>query len=148
MRHHFACARAERNGHAFARLAKERAFRRAVELLDPHARAVLDELDAGLLRGSGRVDGHPVSRLPDAGLHALWTLSWPAQADAGVDPVTLHAYYAAALPLPLLCAGTVGDWPLAVVDAAQAAAARPVLRAAAAAELLNLAQQAGPDLIP
>ena len=75
----------------------------------------------------------------------MWLLSWPAQRAAGIHAVTLRAYYGARFLHPHLQGSTVGDWPLNVFDAEQAAAELPTLRAIASADLHNLVFQLGGD---
>ncbi|MFC4908907.1 hypothetical protein [Actinomadura gamaensis] len=146
---HFADLRDGTHGdHARDRADKEELFRAAVELLDPHARRVLAEFDADLLRGTGEIAATGVRRSSDGGLHAAWTLGWPEQRAANLQPITLHAFYGAGFHHPHLRGGTVGDWPLNVFTADQAAAEVPTLRAIASADLHNLVFQRDFRIIP
>jgi hypothetical protein len=84
----------------------------------------------------------------DGGREAVWTLSWPEQRDAGVDPVTIDATYGRGFHHPHLRGATVGSWPLNVFDDEQARAEVPVLRAIAAADLHNLVFQRDFRIVP
>jgi hypothetical protein len=134
------------HGDARSRADKERLYTAAVPLLDPYARQALEEIDADLLLGTGEVSSTGVRRSGDGGLDAVWTLSWPAQQAAGIEPVLIRAYFGAGFAHPHLQSGTVGDWPLNVFDEAQAAAELPTLRAMAEADLHNLVFQVGGDV--
>lgn len=149
LRRHFADLRDSSHGeHAVTREEKEARFRATVPLLDPHARAVLDELDESLLLDTGRVEATGLVRTPDGGLAAAWSLTWPAQEQAGVDPIRLIATYGGGFHHPHLRGGTVGEWTLNVFTEEQAAAERPILRAIAEAELHNLVFRADYRIVP
>lgn len=149
LRRHFADLRDSSHGEdAVTREEKEARFRASVPLLDPHARAVLDELDESLLLGTGRVDTTGVVRTPDGGLAAVWSLGWPAQKQAGVDPIRLIATYGRGFHHPHLRGGTLGEWTLNVFTEEQAAAERPILGAIAEAELHNLVFRADYRIVP
>src|SRR5712691_8621295 len=69
-------------------------FRRAVDLLDPVVREVLDETNATFLDGSGQVDHRSVHVDGNGDAVARWELSWPEQRqadnvrpDGGVPPI-------------------------------------------------------------
>jgi hypothetical protein len=126
---------------------KERLFTAAVALLDPHARQLLEEINADLLLSTGEVTATGVRRRR-GGAEAIWALSWPEQRAAGISPVIIRAYYGAGAHHPHLQGGTVGDWPLNVFDGKQAAAELPVLRAVASADLHNLVFQRDYRIIP
>jgi len=143
---HFVDLRDGTHGGLSSRRDKERLFSAAVELLDPYANQALDEIDAYLLRGTGEVHATGIQRSRDGGIEAMWPLSWPAQEAARINPVVIRAYYGAGFLHPHLQGGTVGDWPLNVFDAEQAAAELPTLRAIATAELHNLVFQLGGDI--
>jgi len=144
---HFADLRDGTHGGAAERAGKERSFQAAVPLIDPFARQSLDEINAGLLGGTGEVGASGLQ--PGAeGPAAAWTLTWPEQQAASISPVTIRAYYGLSNSHPHLRGATVGDWPLNVFDARQAAAALPTLRAIASADLHNLVFQAGWRIIP
>ncbi|GAA0405735.1 hypothetical protein GCM10009530_67370 [Microbispora corallina] len=145
---HFADLRDHRHGAAESRADKERLFSEAVALLDPYARRVLSEMNTDLLLGSGEVEATGVRRSPDGGVAALWTLSWPEQRSAGVEPIVLNAFYGAGFHHPHLRGATVGDWPLNVFTDEQAAAELPTLRAIAAADLHNLVFQKDYRIVP
>ena len=118
---HFTDLRDRTHGGVSSRREKEELFGKAVPLIDPYARRALDEINQGLLLGTGEVTGTGVRPQAAGGIEAEWTLTWPLQQAAGIAPVTLRAHY-----------GTTGDWPLNVFDEAQAAAELPTLRAMAA----------------
>lgn len=130
------------------RLDRERRFMGSVVLLGPIVRAVLHELDHELLADTGSVEGGDVVRLPDQGLQARWTLSWPQGRAAGAAPVSILARFAADARHPELCGGTIGAWPLNDVSRDDARAELPTLRAIAAAEIYELVQASGDRIIP
>ncbi len=142
---HFADLRDGSHGGLTARLAKERLFAQAVALLDPHARQALDEINTDLLLGTGEIPRIGVRRSTTAGLEAVWALSWREQQAAGIEPIVIRAYFGIGSPHPHLQGGTVGDWPLNVLDEEQAAAELATLRAIAAGEIHNLVFQTGGD---
>jgi hypothetical protein len=143
---HFADLRDGTHGGASSRPDKERLFAAAVLLLDPYARQALEEINTYLLLGTGEVTGTGVRRSTASGTDAVWTLSWPEQQAAGIEPVLIRAYFGAGFAHPHLQSGTVGDWPLNVFDEEQAAAELPTLRAMAAADMHNLVLQLGGDV--
>lgn len=145
---HFADLRDLLHGDASSRPDKERLFTRAAALLDPFARQVLAELDTHLLLGTGQVRAEGVRRSADGSTVSVWALSWPEQRAAGIDPVTIRAFYGSGFHHPHLRGGTVGDWPLNVFTAEQARAELPVLRAIASADLHNLVFQRDYRIIP
>jgi hypothetical protein len=143
---HFADLRDGTHGGARSRPDKERLFVAAVPLLDPHARQALEELNTSILLGTGEVTATGVRRSPDAGMDAVWALSWPEQQAAGIEPTVIRAYFGAGFAHPHLQSCTVGDWPLNVFDEDQAAAELPTLRAMAAADIHNLVFHLGGDV--
>ncbi|MGK5449020.1 hypothetical protein [Streptomyces radiopugnans] len=136
------------DGDTVSRAGKERHFRRAVELLHPYAVGVLEEFDAALLDGGGKVEASGVRRTPEAGLAAVWTLSWAGQREADIAPITLMAHYGRSFHHPHLRGATVHEWPLNVFTPEQAAAEVPVLRAIATADLHNLVFQRDYRIVP
>jgi hypothetical protein len=144
--HHFADLRDGTHGGASSRQDKERLFATAVELLDPFARQVLEEINTYLLLDTGEVTGTGIRRSADGGSDAVWALSWPQQQAADITPLTIRAYYGVGFLHPHLQSGTVGDWPLNVYDDEQAAAELPTMRSIASAELQNLVLQLGGDI--
>jgi hypothetical protein len=110
-------------------------FRLATELLDPVVTAVLEEVDARLLDGTGEVSYAPAASDGSGGLAARWSLSWPAQRERGVDPVEVVAWYGAAFTHGHLSGASLGHWPLQVTSAADAARQDPIVRAIVEAEL-------------
>ncbi|HXM17854.1 MAG TPA: hypothetical protein VN934_03485 [Candidatus Tumulicola sp.] len=129
-----------------ARSDKERLFTKAVALVDPYARQTLEELNTCLLLGTGEVTATGVQRSPNAGVEAIWALSWPQQKTAGINPIIIRAYYGSGFLHPHLRSGTVGDWPLNVFDEEQAAAELPTLRAIASTDIHNLVFQLRGDV--
>lgn len=122
---------------------KEQLFGQAVVLIDPYARRALGEINQDLLLGTGEVSGTGVRPDNSGGVEAEWTLSWPRQQAAGIEPVILRAHFGTQFHHPHLRSRTAGDWPLNVSDEAQAAAELPTLRAMATADLHNLVFQLG-----
>jgi hypothetical protein len=143
---HFADLRDGTHGGASSQPDKERLFAAAVLLLDPYAQQALEEINTYLLLGTGEVTGTGVRRSGARGTDAVWTLSWPEQQAAGIEPVLIRAYFGTGFSHPHLQSGTVGDWPLNVFDEEQAAAELPTLRALAAADVHNLVFQLGGDV--
>jgi hypothetical protein len=142
---HFVDLRDGSHGGARSRTDKERLFAAAVGLLDPYARQALEELNSQLMLDTGEVLASGVRRSEDGGVEAVWTLSWPEQRAARIEPVLIRAYFGSRFLHPHLQSGTVGDWPLNVFDAAQAAAELPTLRALAAADIHNAVFRLGGD---
>jgi len=79
---HFADLRNGAHGGAISRHDKERLFTAAVELLDPHARQPLNEINTDLLLGTGEVTATGVRRRR-GGAEAIWALSWPGSRPPG-----------------------------------------------------------------
>jgi hypothetical protein len=142
---HFADLRDGTHGGVSSRPDKERLYAAAVALLDPYARRALDEINTGLMLGTGEVIATGVRRSDAGGLEAVWALSWPEQQAAGIEPVLVRAYFGLGFLHPHLQSATVGDWPLNVFDDEQAAAELPTLRAMAAADIHNRVLQLGGD---
>jgi hypothetical protein len=142
---HFADLRDGTHGGVSSRRDKERLFDTAVALLDPPAWQALDEINTDLLLGTGQVTATGARRSATGGLDAVWTLSWPEQRAARIQPIVIRAYFGIGSPHPHLQGGTVGDWPLNVFDEEQAAAELPTLRVIASGEIHNLVLQTGGD---
>jgi hypothetical protein len=142
---HFADLRDGTHGAATSRNEKERLFADAVALLDPYARQALNEIDADLLLDTGEITATAIRRSATAGLDSVWALAWPQQQAARINPIVIRAYFGIGSPHPHLQGGTVGDWPLNVVDEHQAAAELATLRTIAAAEIHNLVSQTDGD---
>jgi hypothetical protein len=121
-----------------SRAGKEAHFARSVELLGPHAVQVLEEFNSIMLLDTGEVEVSGVRQAPDGGVAATWALTWPEQRRAGIDPITLMAYYGRGFHHPHLRGATVREWPFNVFTAEQAAAEVPLLRAIATGDLHNL----------
>ncbi|WP_043616735.1 hypothetical protein [Nonomuraea candida] len=145
---HFTDLRDGDHGQAVTREDKERVFTRAVELLDPVARRALDEANADLLLGTGEVVASGVTRSREGGLNAMWSLTWPQQRDAGVQPIAVVAHFGCDFHHPHLRGNTVGDWPLNVFDESDAAGQLDTLRVIAAADAHNLVFQESYRLMP
>ncbi|WNV84620.1 hypothetical protein [Umezawaea sp. Da 62-37] len=145
---HFVDLRDGTHGEVVSREDKEAVFAESVALLDPFARQVLWEVDEHLLLGVGTVAASGVKPMRDGGVISSWTLSWPEQRAARIDPVAVHAFYGAGFHHPHLRGSTLGEWPLNVFDAEQAAAELPTLRAIVSADLHNLVFQRDFRLVP
>jgi hypothetical protein len=61
---HFTGLRDRTHGGASSRREKEQLFAKTVPLIDPYARRALDEINQGLLLGTGQVTGTGVGRRP------------------------------------------------------------------------------------
>lgn len=146
---HFADLRDGTHGDgAVSRADKEELFVAAAGYLAPYARQALDEMNDALLLASGAVAASGVTRSPDGGLTAIWSLSWPEQQQAGGPPVTLEAFFGHGFHHPHLRGATVGVWPLNVFSDVDAAAELPTLRAIAAADMHNLVFRSGHHIVP
>jgi hypothetical protein len=124
------------------REAREAVFRRAVELIDPVVRRVLQEANVGFLRGRGEIDHEPVHDDGAGGTVASWSLSWPEQRDAEnvrggerVGPVQVVAWFMAGFNHPHLRGSQAGNWPLQVTSQGDAVRQEPIVRAIVEAEL-------------
>jgi hypothetical protein len=148
LRRHFADLRDGRHGGVAGRRDKEALFADTVRLLDPVARQALAEVNEVLLLGSGTVAASGLVSRPGTGPLAQWSLGWPEQQRAGIQPVLIQAHFGTGFHHPHLRGGTVSDWPLNVFSPAQAAAELPTLRAIIAADLHNLVFQADYRIIP
>lgn len=145
---HFADLRDGTHGHRTSRHDKEALFAQAVDLLDPFAQQVLDEVNRHLLLGEGTVVAGGLVSHPANGPSATWSLTWAAQRAAAVPPVMLHAFYGSTFHHPHLRGATIGEWPLNVFTAQDAAAEVPTMRAIAAGDLHNLVFRADYRIIP
>ena len=145
---HFDDLRDQTHGGSVSRHDKEAHFAHAVELLAPVARQTLDEINRYLLLDAGRVAASGLQRDVDGGLTASWALAWPEQRAAGLDPVTVLAYYGIGFHHPHLRGATVGDWPLNVFTVQDAADELPIMRAIVTADLHNLVFQADYRIVP
>lgn len=128
-------------------------FRRAVSLLDPVVRRVLDETNTVFLAGSGSVN-HRVGEDRDGGTYAHWELSWPDQRHASgrdggrVEPIQLIAVFGRGAAHPHLRGAVAGMWPCQVVDEADAERQEPILRAIVECELHQRIFQGSWRVIP
>jgi hypothetical protein len=141
---HFEDLRDGTHGGSASRKEKEAHFERAVQLLGPIARQVLNEMNTSLLLDSGQLTESGLRRTPDGGLKASWALSWPEQRAAGIDPIVLQAYFGGGFHHPHLRGTTVHDWPLNVFSAAQLS----ILRAIASSDLHNLVYRSDYRIVP
>src|SRR5258708_27407476 len=135
---HFEDLRDGTHGGSTSRKDKEAHFEKAVQLLAPIARQVLNEMNINLLHDTGQLTESGLRRTPDGGLNASWALSWPEQQAAGVEPIVLQAYFGGGFHHPHLPGTTVHDWPLNVFSEEDAAAQLSILRAIASSDLHNL----------
>ena len=145
---HFEDLRDGTHGGSASREGKEAHFENAVHLLAPIARQVLTEVNTGLLLDTGQLIETGLRRTADGGLNASWTLSWPEQRAAGVQPIVLQAHFGGAFHHPHLRGTTVSDWPLNVFSDEDAAAQLPILRAIASSDLHNLVYRADYRIVP
>ena len=145
---HFEDLRDGTHGGSASREDKEAHFGRAVELLTPVARQVLNEMKTSLLCDTGQLTESGLQRTPDGGLNASWTLGWPEQRAAGIEPIVLHAYFGAGFHHPHLRGTTVHDWPLNVFSEEDAAAQLSILRAIASSDLHNLVYLSDYRIVP
>ncbi len=146
---HFADLRDGTHGDgAVSRADKEHLFTAAVGYLGPYARQALAEMNDTLLLDTGTITATGVTTSRDGDVTATWALGWPEQEQAGVQPITLQAFYGRGFHHPHLRGGTVGDWPLNVFSDADAVAELPTLRSITAAELHNLVFQRDYRIVP
>jgi hypothetical protein len=136
------------HGGSASRKDKEAHFEKAVRLLGPIARQVLTEMNTNLLLDTGQLSETGVQRTTDGGVAAAWTLSWPEQRAAGIQPIVLQAYFGSGFHHPHLRGATVRDWPLNVFSHADAEAELPILRAIASSDLHNLVFAADYRIVP
>jgi NAD(P)-dependent dehydrogenase (short-subunit alcohol dehydrogenase family) len=120
----------------------------AVQLLAPVARRVLTEMNTSLLFDTGQLTETGLRRTADGGLTASWTLSWPEQQAAGVEPIALQAYFGGSFHHPHLRGTTVHDWPLNVFTDEDAAAQLSIFRAIVSSDLHNLVYLADDRIVP
>ena len=115
-------------------------FRRAVSLLDPVVRRILEQTNAAFLGGSGLIHQH-AGEDRDGGVYAHWELSWPRQRDATarhggrVEPVQVIAVFGRGNTHPHLRGAAAGMWPCQVTDEQDAERQAPILRAIVECEL-------------
>src|SRR5580700_5132521 len=145
---HFEDLRDGTHGGSASRKDKEAHFEKAVQLLTPIARQVLNEMNISLLCDTGQLTESGLQRTPDGGLNASWTLSWPEQRAAGIEPIVLQAYFGAGFHHPHLRGTTVHDWPLNVFSEEDATAQLSILRAIASSDLHNLVYRSDYRIVP
>jgi hypothetical protein len=144
---HFEDLRDGTHGGSASRKDKEAHFEKAVQLLAPIARQVLNEMNTSLLLDTGQLSETGLLRTADGGLNASWALSWPEQR-AGIQPIVLQAYFGGGFHHPHLRGTTVHDWPLNVFSDEDAAAQLSILRAIASSDLHNLVYRADYRIVP
>jgi hypothetical protein len=145
---HFEDLRDGTHGGSASRKDKEAVFEKEVQLLAPIARQVLTEMNTCLLLETGQLTESGIRRTADGGLSASWTLSWPEQRAAGVQPMVLRAYFGSGFHHPHLQGTTVHDWPLNVFSNEDAAAQLSILRAIASSDMHNLVFRADYRIVP
>jgi hypothetical protein len=145
---HFGDLRDGTHGGSASRKDKEAHFEKAVQLLGPIARQVLTEINTSLLLDTGQLSETGLRSTADGGLEAVWTLSWPEQRAAGIQPIMLQAYFGGSFHHPHLRGTTVHDWPLNVFSDEDAAAQLSLLRAIASSDLHNLVYRADYRIVP
>lgn len=115
-------------------------FDRAVQLLDPLVCAVLAEVDELFLDSTGTLTRRRVEE-DDGSVAQRWELSWPRQRSATgrdggpVAPMRVVALFRRSFNHPHLRGSSAGDWPMQVLDEADAVRQEPVVRALVEAEL-------------
>jgi hypothetical protein len=82
---HFEDLRDGTHGGSASRKDREVHFEKAVQLLAPIARQVLNEMNVNLLCDTGQLTESGLRHTPDGELKASWALSWPEQQAAGVE---------------------------------------------------------------
>ena len=145
---HFEDLRDGTHGGSASRKDKEAHFEKAVQLLAPIARQVLNEMNTNLLLETGQLTESGLRRTPDGGMKATWALSWPEQRAAGIEPMVLQAYFGGGFHHPHLRGTTVHDWPLNVFNDEEAAAQLSILRAIASSDLHNLVYRSDYRIVP
>jgi hypothetical protein len=145
---HFVDLRDGTHGGQRPRAEKERLFLDTIELLDEPARRVLDELNDGLLLGTGAIGATGPIRSADGGIVAEWTLSWEEQRSAALQPITIRAHFGRSFHHPHLRGATVGEWPLNVFTADEAVDQLPLMRAIVTADLHNLVYLRDFSIVP
>src|SRR5229473_8344292 len=103
---HFEDLRDGTHGGSTSRKDKEAHFEKAVQVLAPIARQVLNEMNINLLHDTGQLIESGLRRTPDGGLNASWALSWPEQQAAGIEPIVLQAYFGGGFHHPLDVTGS------------------------------------------
>src|SRR5260370_378477 len=99
---HFEDLRDGTHGGSASRKDKEAHFEKAVHLLAPVARQVLNEMNASLLLDTGQLTESGLRRTRDGGLNASWALSWSEQRAAGIEPIVLQSYFGGGFLEPLV----------------------------------------------
>lgn len=122
---------------------KERVFRGAVDLLAPVASRVLTTFATIMLADTGEVSDSGVLQSSDGGLAREWRLSWPGQSHAErrigppgpIQPIVIRAHFPQGWTHGHLGGSVIGNWPLQIVNEADAERQEPIIWAIAEAEL-------------
>jgi hypothetical protein len=121
---------------------REAVFKAAAELVSATVTDALGEVNSWLLDGQGTVTFTDVVSDGADGVAAVWELRWPDQEDTSgrlrpgpVAPVEVTAIFPAGWTHGHLRGRRLGNWPLQVTSAADAASLRPIIDAIIAAEL-------------
>ena len=115
-------------------------FGRAVDLLDPVVRGILDRANVAFLESTGEITRGSAED-DDGSVWEHWELSWPRQRaaisrfDGPVTPIRVSAWFRRTFNHPHLRGSTAGDWPLQVTTTEDAARQEPIVRAIVEAEL-------------
>jgi hypothetical protein len=135
------------HGGVSSRREKEELFAKAVLLIDPYARRALDEINQGLLLGTGEATGTGVKPQAAGGIEAEWTLTWPLQQAAGIARAgNLARPLRHRVPSPAPAQRQHRRLAAQRVRRGTGSAELPTLRAMAAADLHNLVFQLGGDV--
>src|SRR5260370_13532434 len=86
---HFEDLRDCTHGGSTARKDKEAHFEKAVQLLAPIARRVLNEMNTNLLLDTGQLTESGLRRTPDGGMNTSSTFRWSQQTAAVAEPSVL-----------------------------------------------------------
>lgn len=110
-------------------------FAEEVERLDPVVRQAMAELSETWLDAAGEIQRVDTEADPEGHLVTRWSLSWPDQREAGIEPVQVAARFAPGRLHPHLGATRARDWPLTVLDDEDAQRQLPLLRLLLESEL-------------
>jgi hypothetical protein len=123
---------------AKTRQEREAVFARAVELLSPVVRRVLEQTNVDLLENTGEIHFEPPRHDEEGGVAARWTLSWPAQRAAErmlpqrggpVPPVQVVAAFHSWFTHGHLQGAENGWWPMQVSTPEDAERQEAIIRA-------------------
>jgi hypothetical protein len=128
-------------------------FRRAVELLDPVVRGVLNQASREFLNGAAVVHFR-TGEDRDGGVYAHWEMSWRQQREAPerdggrVEPIQVMALLGRGNVHPHLRGAATGMWPCQVTSEEDARRQLPVIQAIVEAELHERIAQGSWRVIP